>query len=338
MIVLPGLIDAHVHLRTPGQTHKEDVDTGTCAALAGGFTHVLDMPNTMPPIDDEQTLDAKMATVRESAHCDVGQFLGASNDNLETAHRLSSRVVGLKLYLGETHGPLLLHDPAAAIQHLRRWPGPVAVHAEGWQLVAAIGLARLLDRPVHCCHVARRTDIELIRRAKETGAPITCEVTPHHLYLTDADAARLHAFGYMKPTLGTEQDREALWANLDAIDCIASDHAPHTRAEKGSSSPPPGVPGLETTLPLMLTAVRDGRLTVDRLVELLYDGPRRVYGLAAQHDTHVEVMPDDAYILGQTPLHTKCGWTPFEGMRVHGRVHKVTLRGKEVYGDGELRK
>jgi carbamoyl-phosphate synthase/aspartate carbamoyltransferase/dihydroorotase len=337
MITLPGLIDAHVHLRTPGQTHKEDLDTGTRAALAGGFTHVLDMPNTTPPIVDGDTLRQKRAQIRELAHCDVSQFLGGSPGNVSTARRFAGRAVGLKLYLGQTHGPLILSELTDVIAHMRRWPGVVAVHADGWQLAATIGLAQLFNRHVHCCHIAREAEIELIKMAKERGAPVTCEVTPHHLFLTDADEQQLGARGYMKPTLGTVADRNALWENLDVVDCVASDHAPHTIEEKQSDTPPPGVPGLETTLPLMLTAVYQGRLTQDRMVALLHDGPRRVYRLSEQLGTHVEVDPDATQTLGQEPLYTKCGWTPFAGLRVRGRVEKVVLRGKEVYRDGEVR-
>ena len=334
MIVLPGLIDAHVHLRTPGQTHKEDLDSGTRAALAGGFTRILDMPNTTPPIVDAATLDDKLARIDSTAHCAVGQFLGGTASNAASAARLAERVVGLKLYLDQTHGPLLLSDVQDAVAHMRNWPGVVAVHAEGWRLVAAIGLARLLDRPVHCCHVARAAEISLIRRAKESGAPVTCEVTPHHLFLTEEDARRLGPLGYMKPTLGTVADRQALWANLEVVDCVASDHAPHTMAEKQGADPPPGVPGLETTLPLILTAVHEGRLSLERAVELLYEGPRRIYGLPVQAGSGVEVDLNASYTLGEAPLHTKCGWTPFAGMRVHGRVRRVTLRGRDILCDG----
>jgi carbamoyl-phosphate synthase/aspartate carbamoyltransferase/dihydroorotase len=337
MITLPGLIDAHVHLRTPGQTYKEDLDSGTRAALAGGFTRVLDMPNTTPPIVDADTLDDKLAQIQATAHCDVGQFLGGSPANIEAAHELADRAVGLKLYLGQTHGPLYLPELAHVIAHLRRWPGVVAVHADGWQLAATIGLARLFNRHVHCCHVARKVEIELIAKAKESGAPVTCEVTPHHLFLAEADSRRLAALGYMKPTLGKAADRDALWANLDAIDCIASDHAPHTLWEKRGEVPPPGVPGLETTLPLLLTAVHEGRMTLDRLVELLYDGPRRVYGLPEQPRTQIEVDLQERYTLTTDSLHTKCGWTPFAGMRVRGRLKSVVLRGKEVYVNGEMK-
>ncbi len=334
MIVLPGLIDAHVHLRTPGQTHKEDLDSGTRAALAGGFTRLLDMPNTTPPIVDAATLDAKLAQIDAAAHCAVGQFLGGTAGNTTSAARLADRTVGLKLYLDQTHGPLLLSDVQDAIAHMRNWPGVVAVHAEGWRLVAAIGLARLLDRPVHCCHVARAVEIALIRRAKESGAPVTCEVTPHHLYLTEEDARRLGPLGYMRPALGSAADRAALWANLDIVDCVASDHAPHTLAEKQGADPPPGVPGLETTLPLILTAVHEGRLSLERAVELLYEGPRRIYGLPVQPGSGVEVDLNASYTLGEAPLHTKCGWTPFAGMRVHGRVRRVALRGRDILADG----
>ena len=336
MIALPGLIDPHVHLRTPGQTHKENLDTGTRAALAGGFTRVLDMPNTSPPIVDAAALEKKLAQIRRMAHCDVGQFLGASAGNVEKAPGTAERAVGLKLYLGQTHGPLLIDDLPTALAHIRRWPGVVAVHAEGWQLAAVIGMARLLGRHIHCCHISRRWESELIRAARQGGAPVTCEVTPHHLWLTADDAGRLGPLGYMKPTLGTTADRDALWANLDVVDCVASDHAPHTLEEKSGADPPPGVPGLETTLPLMLTAVREGRLSLERMIELLHSGPRRVYGLPGQAETEVQVDPDTRWVLGEEPLYTRCGWTPFAGMTVWGRVRAVILRGRRVLVDNRF--
>jgi dihydroorotase-like cyclic amidohydrolase len=334
---LPGLIDAHVHLRTPGQTHKEDLDSGTRAALAGGFTRILDMPNTSPPTVDRAALKAKLELVRQSAYCDVELFAGGSEDNAETVGQLAGRAVGLKVYLDQTHGPLLLSRLETFIVHLRRWPGVIAVHAEGWRLAAAIGLAQLYGRRLHCCHVSRKVEIDLIRQAKAQGAAVTCEVTPHHLYLTKVDARRLGPLGDMRPTLGTMADRDALWANLDIVDCIASDHAPHTLKEKRSESPPPGVPGLETTLPLMLTAVHEDRLSLDRLVELLYDGPRRIYALPKQPETYIVVDLHEQHTLGQGPLYTKCGWTPFAGIAATGRLLGVTLRGKTVYANGQVR-
>jgi carbamoyl-phosphate synthase/aspartate carbamoyltransferase/dihydroorotase len=337
---LPGLIDAHVHLRTPGQAHKEDLDTGTRAALAGGFTRVLDMPNTTPPTVDREALNAKHALVHAHAHCDVDLFGGGTEGNVKSVARLAqpgpqgARAVGLKLYLNQTHGPLLLARFEAVLAHVRRWPGVVAVHAEGWQLAAAIGLAHFLGKHVHCCHISRKAEIELIRAAKERGAPVSCEVTPHHLFLCEADAERLGPLGFMKPTLGSAADRDALWEHLGVVDCIASDHAPHTLQEKQANPPAPGVPGLETTLPLMLTAVHEGRLSLARLIELLYDGPRRVYSLPAQPETYIQVDLTERHTLSNKELETKCGWTPFAGQAATGRLQSVTLYGKRVYDRG----
>jgi carbamoyl-phosphate synthase/aspartate carbamoyltransferase/dihydroorotase len=295
------------------------------------------MPNTTPPTIDRDALEAKRQLVRTHAHCDVDLFCGGTESNLHTVaglgrpHHGRAQAIGLKLYLNQTHGPLLLSRFEAALAHIRGWPGVVAVHAEGWQLAATIGLAQFLGKHIHCCHISRKSEITLIRAAKEQGAPVTCEVTPHHLYLTEQDARQLGPLGFMKPTLGTSADRDALWAHLDVIDCVASDHAPHTLEEKNADPPSPGVPGLETTLPLMLHAVHEHRLSLERLVELLYLGPRRVYGLAEQADTGIEVDLSVAHTLGQAALRTKCGWTPFAGMSVTGRLQSVDLRGQRVY-------
>jgi carbamoyl-phosphate synthase/aspartate carbamoyltransferase/dihydroorotase len=200
-----------------------------------------------------------------------------------------------------------------------------------------IGLARSFGRRLHLCHVSRADEIALIRGAKESGSDLTCEVTPHHLFLTEADARRLGPYGSMKPPLATEADVSALWGNLEIVDCIATDHAPHTRAEKEGQSPPPGVPGLEMMLPLLLTAVAQGRLSRERLVQLCHEAPRRIFGLPAQPKTWVEVDSDARYILNDEGLFTKCGWTPFAGLAVQGRVRRVVLRGQTAFEDGQLR-
>jgi carbamoyl-phosphate synthase/aspartate carbamoyltransferase/dihydroorotase len=140
----------------------------------------------------------------------------------------------------------------------------------------------------------------------------------------------------MNPPLATEADQAALWANLDVVDCIATDHAPHSRDEKEGKNPPPGVPGLETSLPLLLTAVAEGRLTMDRLIGLMHDGPRRAFGLPRQLNTWVDVDLDTRYTIDSRALHTRCGWTPFEGIGVKGRVRRVVLRGETVFEDGQI--
>jgi dihydroorotase len=336
---LPALVDVHVHLREPGGEHKEDITTGTAAALAGGVTIVLDMPNTYPPVVDAAALDRKQQLASQKALCDVGFYVGAASTNASEAARLAGRVAGLKIYLDQTYGPLRMRDLPALLAHFRAWPAdrPIAVHAEGLSMAIAIGLARSFGRRLHVCHVSLAEEIALIRAAKGSGAALTCEVTPHHLFLTEADAGRLGGYGSMRPPLATEADRAALWANLDVVDCIATDHAPHSRAEKEGQGAPPGVPGLETMLPLLLTAIADGRLTLERLVELTYEAPRRIFGLPAQPDTWIEVDLDARYAIGHEGLHTKCGWTPFEGLPVQGRVRRVALRGQIAFEDGEIR-
>ncbi len=335
-IALPGLIDAHVHLREPGGGHKEDVASGTAAALAGGILGVLDMPNNTPPVVDGQSLARKDKLFAERARCDYGLFLGAGDRARPTAVT-AQEAVGLKLYLTPTFGPLRLESLEALLAIFHTWdgPGPIAVHAEGMSMAIPIGLAHLTGRRVHLCHVARASEIALVRAAKERGAPVTCEVTPHHLFLTRADAERLGPFGAMKPALGGPEDVGALWRNLDVVDLVASDHAPHTVAEKQGPNPPPGIPGVETMLPLLLDAVQEGRLEVDRLVELLRDGPQRVYGLRAP-EGEVEVDLDSPWTVTAKEMHSKCGWTPFEGRRLGCRVRRVQLRGSTVCSDGEV--
>lgn len=339
MLTLPGLIDAHVHLREPGGTHKEDFDSGTAAALAGGFTAVLAMPNTHPPLIDADSLARAQAAARAKARCDVGLFVGAGADNAGGAAALAAQACGLKMYLDQTFGPLRLDDLAAMQAHFTRWPAarPIALHAEGRSLAAALLLAAVYERRVHVCHVSLREEILLIRAAKQRGLPVTCEVTPHHLFLSRDDLPRLGAGrGEVRPRLAGPQDVAALWENLEVVDCFATDHAPHTLAEKDGAEPPPGFPGLETALGLLLGAVADGRLSLEALVERLHTRPRAIYGLPEQPETRVEVDPDAIWEVRAAEQHTRCGWTPFEGRRLRGRVRRVTLRGRLAYQDGKV--
>lgn len=339
MIHLPGLIDPHVHLREPGATHKEDFDSGTAAALAGGFTTVLAMPNTQPPLTDEPSLRQAQDAAGSKARCDYGIFLGAGADNLSSAFQLASQVCGLKMYLDQTYGPLRLEGLPVLRDHIAYWPAdrPLAVHAEGRTLAAAILITTLYERPLHVCHVSRKDEITLIRKAKESGLTVTCETTPHHLFLTEDDVPGLGTGrGEVCPRLATAADRDALWANLNVVDCFATDHAPHTRSEKDGEDPPPGFPGLETALGLLLTAVSDGRLTLDDVILRSHTNPRRIFGLPEQHETYVEIDLDAVWEVRSSEMHTRCDWTPFEGMRLQGQVRRVTLRNKLAYADGEV--
>ena len=339
MLKLPGLIDIHVHLREPGATHKEDWESGTAAALAGGFTTVLAMPNTQPPITEAAPLALALAAAQAKARCDFGQYLGAGADNVESAARLATRTAGLKMYLDQTYGPLHLDDMTVWMEHCARWPRekPIVIHAEGRSLAAAILMAAVYDRPLHLAHVSRREEILLIRAAKERGLKVTCEVTPHHLFLSEADIPTIGlGRSEVRPRLASEQDCLSLWENLEVIDCFATDHAPHTLAEKDSPQPPPGFPGLETALPLLLTAVQAGRLSIDDVVQRLVTNPRRIFHLPEQAETWVEVDPHQEWEVCAAQMYTRCQWTPFEGWKVRGRVTRVVLRGREVYQAGQV--
>src|SRR5919199_1342000 len=284
-VTLPGLIDVHVHLRQPGGEQKETYATGTAAALAGGVTTVLDMPNTSPPTVDADTLEAKRRLAADGARCDVGLYLGATVDNMDRVAAAAAHACGLKIYVSATFGPLRVADWARIEAHVR-------------------------------------------------GAIVSCEVTPHPLIFSAEDLPRLSPFGDVRPRIASPNDRAALWEYLDVIDCVATDHAPHTFDEKRSASPPPGLPGLQTMLPLLLTAVDEGRLTIDRLTELTVYNPARLFGLKIQDNTSVEVEIGPRYQITNGEQLSKCGWTPFAGMEVAGRVLKTVLRGKTVW-DGE---
>lgn len=331
---LPGLIDPHVHLRDPGATHKEDWYSGTAAALAGGFTMVMAMPNTNPPITDAITLAAIQRAAAERAVCDYGIHLGAGSDNVAVAAALAPQVTGLKMYLDQTFGPLRLDDLGPLMAHMEHFPRdvPILCHAEGRTVAAALFVAHLLDRPVHICHVSRKDEIELIRAAKDKGVKVTCEVTPHHLFLTLDDCARIGAGKCeVRPMLATRADVDALRANLEIVDWFATDHAPHTLPEKESAAPPPGYPGLETALALYLELVRQGLLSLDDLIKKCCENPRCLLNLPEQAETWIEVDPDAEWVARGAAMHTRAKWTPLEGRTMRGKVTRVVLRGETVF-------
>jgi carbamoyl-phosphate synthase/aspartate carbamoyltransferase/dihydroorotase len=340
MIRLPALIDPHVHVREPGGTHKEDWDSATAAALAGGFTTILAMPNTQPPITDYDTLEIALGAAHAKARCDYGQFLGAGPDNIKAVRQLAARTAGLKMYLDQTYGPLRLDDMTLWMEHFKHMPRryPIVAHAEGRSMAAVILLAAIYDRQVHIAHVSHREEILLIKAAKEKGIQVTCEVTPHHLFLTEADIPSIGSGrSEVRPQLATVADQQALWEHLDIIDCFASDHAPHTLEEKDSEVPPPGFPGLETSLPLFLTAVYEGRLTIQDLVRRMSTRPREIFNIPEQADTWVEIDPEINWQIHAASNYSRCSWTPFEGREVHGKVQRVVLRGVEVFKEGKVK-
>ena len=336
---LPGLIDPHVHIREPGATHKEDWDTGTAAALAGGFTTILAMPNTSPAVVDGSVLDSTLESAAAKARCDYGQYLGAGPGNASSLVQWAHKSAGLKIYLDQTYGPLRLDEMTTWMEHFKNWPKglPIVAHAEGRTMAAVILLASFFDRRLHIAHVSRREEIIIIRAAKERGLRVTCEVAPHHLFLTQEDIPGIGlGRGEVRPRLAEAADRDALWENLDVIDCFATDHAPHTLEEKDGDAPPPGFPGLETALPLLSTAVFEGRITWEQVMMRMTANPCMIFGLPEQKETWIEFDAEREYEIRASNLHTRCRWTPFEGWKVRGQLKSVVLRGDQVYRDGEV--
>lgn len=339
-LLLPGLIDPHVHLRTPGQEEKEDFYTGTCAALAGGFTTIIDMPNNKIPITSLKRLNEKINIAKKQSVCDLGFYFGSLGDNLNEFKKVQKQVFGLKLYLDQTTGNFLINEHSLEKIFLAwgKFPKPILVHAEEKSLEKVINVQRKIKIHVHVCHISLASELRQIIKAKTEGLPITCGVTPHHLFLNELDVKTLGPFGQMKPPLKSKKDVEFLWKNLKYIDVIESDHAPHTVQEKNKEPAPFGVPGLETTLPLLLAAVSEKRLTIDDMLRLCYKNPAKIFNIAAcsLNDTRVEIDLDKTYTIENENLFTKCKWSPFNGWKVKGKVLRVFIRGKKVFEDGKI--
>jgi dihydroorotase len=329
----PGFIDIHVHLRDPGQTHKEDFRTGTRAALAGGFTFLCDMPNNTTPTFTPEALQEKLRLAKEKAVCDIGFHYGTDGTNLSTftAAWSNPHVFGLKIYCNQTTGGYQIADPAVIDACIAAWDShkPILVHAEGEMLALCIERAKKYGRRLHVCHVSRASEVAMIRKAKESGMSVSAGVTPHHLFLDT---------GVMKPGLSGIEDKKVL---LDAlidgtIDLVESDHAPHTREEKDRSTPSYGVPGLETTVGLLLKAAKEHGWKTVRIVDWLYTQPKEFFQIPDQPDTFVELDPDAPYIVGANGYQTKSGWSPFDGWELYGQVRHVIYRGREVMKEGVL--
>ncbi|HSX40323.1 MAG TPA: amidohydrolase family protein [Candidatus Saccharimonadales bacterium] len=337
ILTLPGLIDPHVHLRDPGQIQKEDFATGTAAAIAGGFTTVLDMPNNVRLIDSEELLDEKIEIAKTKIYCDIGFYFGSLGNNIDEFEKIYSKVKGLKLFLSSTTGGYIIdRDRVETVFNAWSKDRMILLHADNDSLDFALDLAAKTGNAVHICHVATRNDLEKVIKAKKQGLNVTCGVTPHHLFLTYNDLEKLGTFAKVKPPLATENDQKFLWENLKSIDMIESDHAPHTLEEKKSENSPYGVPNLETTLPLLLTAIANSKITIDEVIRLCHTGPAKRFSINLDTDTNVEIDTDEEYVIKNKNLKTKCGWSPFEGRKVKGKIKKVFLRGTKVFEDDTI--
>lgn len=337
---LPGLIDPHVHLRTPGQEEKEDFLTGTSAALAGGFTAVIDMPNNKTPITTIDRLKEKIAIAEKDIVSGLGFHFGTLGDNLDEFNKILDMgrgVKGLKIYLNQTTGNFLL-DKKHLAQIFEKWPQelPILFHAEDETFDDVLEVLSQHPRKIHLCHMSTAYELRRVIEAKEKGMDVTCGVTPHHLFLSEQHFKKYGSFAMMRPPLMPQKDVDFLWEHINAIDMIESDHAPHTLQEKESDNPPNGIPGLETTLPLLLTAVSQNALTIENVKRLCYEGPSQRFAINQGEDTYIEVDLDEEYVLDQMKMFSKAKWTPFNGWKMKGRLKKTVLYGKTAYENEKI--
>lgn len=373
LFILPGLIDMHVHFRDPGFTHKEDFLTGSRAAASGGITTVIDMPNTSPAALTREALSAKRAIAAVKSIVNYGFYMGASNDNLEEI-RSAQNIAGVKIFMGSSTGNLLVQD-LSVIEAVLKLGKFVIVHAEDENIIREkaekyrdsddpsvhslirppaaaykavkliLHLAKKLDTRVHITHVSTLNEIEELRKFK--SGKISADVAPHHLYLTQKAYAERGNFVKVNPPLRTERDRQVLWAAIKEglVEVIATDHAPHTKAEKEKSywDAPAGVPGLETLLPLLLDSVNHGELTLRDVARLTSANPARLLGIRkkgrieAGYDADLVVVDMEREMeVGSRPFFTKCNWSPFAGWKLKGWPVKTMVAGEVIFEDGKV--
>jgi len=383
LIVLPGIIDAHVHLRDQEQAYKEDFLTGTTAAANGGVTCVLDMPNNKPVTMDVSTLRERMSIAEKKAIVNVG-FLSAFPNNVEEIKNIVREgAKAFKLYMSQMIGGIDADDNEAltkAFFEIQKMNVPVCIHAEERQLIEsaylemkeqkdnsveaylkvhssdielkatnrAVEITRKSGARIHFCHVSTAKSLRSIKIAKQTGLPVTCEVTPHHLLLSSSDMKELGPIGLTNPPFRSNSDIHSLQSDLKdgVIDIIASDHAPHGINDKQKAKiwqVAPGIAGLETLLPLMLTQVNKGLLSLQKLVQMTSERPAKIFGIKDKGELKEGCSADFVVVdlknewkIDSSRFFSKAKFSPFDGWKVKGKPVKTFVNGHLVMDNGEI--
>ncbi len=369
MHLLPGLIDAHVHFRTPGMTKKENWTTGSKAALAGGVTTVLDMPNTDPPTVTAAALAKKRAMVKGKALVNYGFFAGATHENVSQVLKLKN-IAGIKIYMGSTTGNLLVSDKAVLEKFFAKSKKILAIHAESEECIQegikkygnldqpavhskvrapecayeatkeVLHLAKKYGTRVHICHVTTDKEVDALRKFK--GENVSAEVTPNHLFLTDKDYKMYGNLIKINPPIRGLIDQVSLWEGIKKgwIDIVATDHAPHLWKEKmlTYSRAPSGIPGVQTMLPLLLNAVNEKKITLQDVVRLTAEGPARIYGIKGKGAIAKGMDADLTVVNMRLPervchhfLWSKANWSPFHGWVLKGWPVMTFVNGELMY-------
>jgi dihydroorotase len=379
--LLPGLIDDQVHCREPGLTHKATLATESLAALCGGVTSFLDMPNTQPPTTDSSALAEKRRIAAATCHVNYGFYLGATNTNLEEIKRLApGDACGVKVFMGASTGNMLVDDPATLEGIFANARVPIATHCEYSPLIwenekrarerygddvpiemhpqirsaeacyrsssLAVGLAKRHGARLHILHLTTARELELFEPGPIEGKRITAEVCTHHLWFDESSYATLGTKIKCNPAIKTTADRDALRAAVvaDRIDVIATDHAPHTLAEKarGYFEAPSGLPLVQHSLLMLLDQHAQGLFTLPKIVEKAAHNPARLFGIAergfVREGYYADLVAVDlaaTTLVDKNQVLYKCGWSPFEGTEFRGRVALTLLNGVPVFRDGQ---
>ncbi|MEM3725367.1 MAG: dihydroorotase family protein [Candidatus Bathyarchaeia archaeon] len=383
LLVLPGLIDAHVHLRDEGKAYKEDFYTGTAAAAAGGVTTVLDMPNNNPVTMSAKTLKNRMKIAERKILVNVGFFSEFPKNMKEIREIVTEGAVAFKLFMAEQVGGLNIDDDDAlqrAFEIVSKLKVPVAVHAEDKALLEKarselegsrrndieaflkahseevevkavehlLTIAKRAGTHLHFCHISTDKGLNAIVAEKNFDMPITCEATPHHLLLTAYDLKKLGTLALTTPPVREKHHSEALWKGIlnGCIDTLGSDHAPHTLEEKKAKNVwdvKVGIPGLETMLPLMLTMVKNRKLSIANLISLLAEKPAEIFKLKGKG--YIEIGNDAdlvvvdlkrSFKIDSSKFHSKAKYSPFDGWNVEGKPVKTFVNGKLVVDEDEV--
>ena len=374
--ILPGLIDTQVHFREPGNPQKEDLERGTLSAIAGGITAVFEMPNTSPPTTTVQALEDKLKRSENRRWCHLAFFIGACSENANQLDQLEKQkgCCGVKIFMGSSTGNLLLANDEDLETAFRTSKRRMALHCEDekrlkerfcfakkndvtthpvWrdELTAlnatkkATFLAQKYKRPIHVLHVTTAEEMEYLKDFKQWAS---VECTPQHLTLTAPQCyEQLQTKAQMNPPIRGQRHKEALWKAVEnsVVDMIGSDHAPHTLEEKQKSYPesPSGMTGVQTTVPVMLNHHHEKRISLEKIVELMAENPSRLYKI--KNKGRIEVGKDadltivdlkKENVIENQWIRSRCGWTPFDGMKVTGWPEMVFLKGKMVMNQDEI--
>ena len=374
LTLLPGVIDPQVHFREPGLEHKEDLFTASCACAKGGVTSFLEMPNTRPLTTTQAALDDKLRRAAEKCLVNYGFFIGATAELLPDLLN-ANPTPGIKVFMGSMHGDLLMDDAANLEAVFAKGDRLIAVHAEDQARInqrrqefagvtdiavhsqiqdnqaallatqLAVKLSKKYQRRLHILHLSTGEEAEFLRESKPSW--VTAEVTPQHLLLNTSAYETIGSFAQMNPPLREPRDNEILWQALrdGVIDFIATDHAPHTLAEKAQTYPntPSGMPGVETSLPLMLTQAVEGRCTVAQVANWMSTAVAKAYKIPNKgkitlgFDADLVLVDLEKYRpVVREEMASKCGWSPFEGWNLTGWPVVTIVGGKVVFENGKL--